>query len=82
MAKSNVNHFVRAAVLAASLIGAASAHAFELMEATIADVQEAYKTKQLTSHQLVQMYLDRVAAYDQKGPKLNVVISLNPSALA
>jgi Asp-tRNA(Asn)/Glu-tRNA(Gln) amidotransferase A subunit family amidase len=83
MATSKVNHCVRAAVVAAALgVCAATANAFELMEATIADVQEAYKTKQLTAHQLVQMYLDRVAAYDQQGPKLNLVISLNPTAMA
>jgi amidase len=83
MASRKFNHLVRAAVLAATLgVTAATAGTFELMEATIADVQAAYKSKELTSRQLVQMYLDRVAAYDQKGPKLNVVISLNPNALA
>jgi len=83
MATPHISYFVRAAILSVTLgASVATAGNFELMEATIADVQEAYKTKQLTSHQLVQMYLDRVAAYDQKGPKLNVVISLNPSALA
>jgi Asp-tRNA(Asn)/Glu-tRNA(Gln) amidotransferase A subunit family amidase len=28
------------------------------------------------------MYLDRIKAYDQVGPKLNVIITLNPDALA
>lgn len=55
---------------------------FDLVEATIEDVQDAYKSKQLTAHQLVQMYLDRVEAYDKKGPGINAVISLNPTALA
>ena len=31
---------------------------------------------------MVQGYLDRIQAYDQTGPKLNVVIFLNPRALA
>jgi amidase len=83
MPKSNLNRFVRTAVLAALLsAGAAWAGNFQLMETTIADVQAAYKSKQLTARELVQMYLDRIEAYDQKGPKLNVVISMNANALA
>ena len=82
MKQPGISRIVHAAVIAATLgICSASAGAFELMEATIADVQAAYKKKELTSRQLVQMYLDRVQAYDQKGPKLNVVIALNPKAL-
>lgn len=62
--------------------GASQAKEFQLMEATIDDIQSAYKNHELTAHQLVQAYLDRVAAYDQKGPGINAVISLNPTALA
>jgi amidase len=73
-----------ASVTLAMTLGGHASHAkdFQLMEATIDDVENAYKNHELTSHQLVQMYLDRVAAYDQKGPGLNAVISLNPKALA
>lgn len=35
-----------------------------------------------TSEALTQTYLDRIAAMDRKGPKLNAVIALNPHALA
>ena len=35
---------------------------FHLQEATIEDVQAAYKSGKLTSHQLVQLYLDRIEA--------------------
>lgn len=55
---------------------------FNVVEATIQDVQDAYKAKELTAHQLVQMYLDRVEALDRQGPGINSVINLNPSALA
>jgi Asp-tRNA(Asn)/Glu-tRNA(Gln) amidotransferase A subunit family amidase len=55
--------------------------AFHLEEATIADVHAAYKSGALTATQLVQAYLKRIQAYDQAGPKLNVVIFLNPNAL-
>jgi len=34
----------------------------------------------LTAAKLVQAYLERIQAYDQAGPKLNVVIFLNPKA--
>jgi amidase len=59
----------------------ASHQAFNILETTIADVQEAYRTRTLTVQQLVQMYLDRIAGYDQKGPTINSLISLNPKAL-
>ena len=54
---------------------------FRLEEATIEEIHTAYKSGQLTSHQLVQMYLDRIEAYDKKGPSINSIISLNPKAL-
>jgi Asp-tRNA(Asn)/Glu-tRNA(Gln) amidotransferase A subunit family amidase len=54
---------------------------FPLDEATISDVQAAYKSGALTSVTLVQAYLERIRACDQAGPKLNVVIFLNPRAL-
>jgi amidase len=75
---------VRLCVAAMILLGHAStssAKEFQLMEATIEDVQAAYKAGELTSRQLVQMYLDRIAAYDKGGPQINSVIALNPKAL-
>ena len=36
----------------------------------------------LTAERLVQLYLNRIAAYDQKGPALNSLIAVNPQALA
>ena len=54
---------------------------FEIMETTIDQVHAAFKSGKLTSRQLVQAYLDRIAAYDQQGPKLNAIITLNSKAL-
>jgi amidase len=54
---------------------------FQVMEATIKDVHDAYKSGKLTSRQLVQMYLDRIETYDRKGPAINSVINTNPNAL-
>ncbi len=74
-------------VLAASMLGAMLAvatpavHALGIEEASIADVQAAYRSGQLTARQVVQAYLDRIAAYDQDGPHLNSIISLNAKAL-
>ena len=50
-------------------------------EATIADIRAALEARQVTCRQLVQMYLDRIAAYDKKGPALNAIIMINPNAL-
>ena len=54
---------------------------FHLQEATIQDIQDAYKSGRLTVHQLVQLYLNRIAAYDQRGPSINAIITVNPKAL-
>src|SRR5437764_1192098 len=50
-------------------------------EATIADIQAAFKAKTLTCRMLVQMYLDRIDAYDKKGPALNAIVVVNADAL-
>src|SRR5262252_9518557 len=63
----------------------ADAGTFRLMwtqEATIADILAALKARELTCRQLVQMYLDRIEAYDRKGPALNAIITVNPNAVA
>jgi amidase len=54
---------------------------FNLIEATIDDIHAAYKSGQLTCRQLVQMYLDRIEAFDKKGPAINAIITTNSDAL-
>ena len=69
-------------VFFASMFGAKSGgEQFQLMETTISQVHAAYKSGKLTSHQLVQQYLDRIAAYDKEGPRINCVITMNPKVL-
>ena len=51
-------------------------------EATVAEIRAALQARDLTCRQLVQMYLDRIAAYDKKVPALNAIIMVNPNALA
>jgi amidase len=54
---------------------------FKIVEATIDDVHSAYKSGDLTCRQLIQMYLDRIAAFDKKGPAINAIITINSKAL-
>ncbi len=54
---------------------------FKVVDATIASIHAAYKDGSLTARQLVQTYLDRIAAYDRAGPKINAIVSTNPKAL-
>ena len=60
---------------------AARAATFDLQTATLADIQAAMDAGALTSETLVQLYLNRIEAYDKKGPKINAMIMLNPRAL-
>src|SRR5206468_1873383 len=50
-------------------------------EFTVAQLQAEMAAGRLTSVQLTQFYLDRIAALDQAGPNVNSVIELNPDAL-
>src|SRR5256714_1175773 len=76
--------------VAMSMSCAASGHAqarkdkavpFQIMETTIDDIHAAFKSGKLTTRQLVQGYIDRIEAYDKKGPNINSVITVNPNAL-
>ena len=60
---------------------------FKLEEATIADIGTALREGTITCQQLVKLYLNRIAAYDDGDPlqvppdKINSIITLNPRAL-
>lgn len=54
---------------------------FTLEEATITDVQAAFARGSLTCVELVQGYLDRIEAYEESGPELNAITTVNPRAL-
>lgn len=55
---------------------------FDVLEASVMDIQNAMEAGTLTAVQLVQMYLDRIAAYDKSGPMLKSIISVNQEALS
>ncbi|GAA3924637.1 amidase [Hymenobacter algoricola] len=59
----------------------ATTKVFELSEATVAQLQEKMQSGQATARSLAELYLGRIRAIDQAGPKLNSVIELNPDAL-
>jgi amidase len=54
---------------------------FNIEEARIMDIQKAFKKGITSSKDLVLMYLDRISRLEQKGPKLNAIIELNPDAI-
>ena len=54
---------------------------FHLMEATIDDIHAALAAKTITCRQLTQLYLRRIDAYDDAGPGLNAVQTVNAGAL-
>ena len=59
----------------------AQTNGFNVVEATIEDIHTGYKFGTLTCRQLVQMYLDRIEAFDKKGPNINALITINAEAL-
>ncbi|MGE0042442.1 MAG: amidase family protein [Vicinamibacterales bacterium] len=69
------------------LLGAAGLHAaqappaFNVVEASVADIHAAMRDGRLTCRALVSAYLDRIEAYDKNGPAVNAIIVVNPNAL-
>ena len=52
-----------------------------LDDLTIADLQAGLQSGKYTARMLVEQYVARIGALDQRGPTLNHVIELNPDAL-
>ncbi|MEQ9092151.1 MAG: amidase [Balneola sp.] len=53
-----------------------------LEEATIEELHENYKNGTYTAKDVVEAYLERIEQYDQNGPEINSVITINPDAIA
>jgi len=53
-----------------------------LDEASVRSIHEAIEARKVTCVQVVRHYLDRIDAYDDKGPALNAIITVNARALA
>lgn len=56
-------------------------HTFELVEATITEIQAAMEAGALTSVELTVLYLNRIYYYDKNGIRLNSIPVMNPHVL-
>src|SRR5882672_2955512 len=54
---------------------------FHLQEATIASIRAAFASGRLTCTQLTKLYIDRIEAYNLRGPTLRAVLTVNPNAM-
>jgi amidase len=77
VAGESIMKHVMAVVLLALMSGAARAE-FDVVEASITDMQGAMARGEVTSRELVRQYLARIALYDKK---LNAVMAVNPNVL-
>jgi amidase len=53
-----------------------------IQEITIEEVQLGYRSGKYTAREIVQAYLNRIAAIDRSGPTLNSIITVSSTALA
>lgn len=60
--------------------GSTNAAELTLSTATVAELNAAMDAGVLSSQQLIQALLQRIAAYDDAGPGINAVLTLNPAA--
>jgi amidase len=68
---------IAALSLASPAPASASPAPFQWVEATISQAQAAFADGTLTCVELVQGYLDRIAAYDRQGPTLQSIIAVD-----
>jgi hypothetical protein len=54
---------------------------FPVVEASVTGLEAAYISGQTTARAITQAHLDRIAAYDKRGPLINSLITVNPRAL-
>ena len=61
--------------------GVAGADSLRVEERDIAALQALMQEGRLTAKELTQRYIDRIAALDDAGPRLNAIVEINPEAL-
>ncbi len=54
---------------------------YDVVEKTIAQIHEAYRSGATTARMVTQAFLDRIEAYDRKGPALWAILVTNPEAM-
>jgi len=62
------------------LLAACGGETRDFSEASIADLHDQLQRGDITSEELVDWYIDRIAAVDRSGPALNAIIEINPDA--
>ena len=62
-------------------LASAAPKKIDLDAATLGDLNAAFDAGTLTSEKLVQLCLERIQAFDHRGPSLNAVLTLNPKAI-
>jgi Asp-tRNA(Asn)/Glu-tRNA(Gln) amidotransferase A subunit family amidase len=60
---------------------AALASSLDLSTMTLSELESAVKTGRVSCQSVIRGELDRIAAYDDAGPKLNAIVTVNPQAL-
>lgn len=55
---------------------------FDVVEASISELRAALESGEVTSQELVRLYLARIEKYDSSGIHLNALVVMNPDALA
>jgi Asp-tRNA(Asn)/Glu-tRNA(Gln) amidotransferase A subunit family amidase len=60
---------------------AAGADRVAVEEVSIAELEAAYISGRTTAHAVTQAHLDRINAYDKRGPLINALITVSPHAL-
>jgi len=55
---------------------------FRVEEKSIAEIHAAYRAGVTTAKAVTQAFLDRIAAYDRRGPQLWAIVVTNPEALS
>lgn len=61
---------------------AALAAGISVEEITVAELQKALTEKRASCREIIDAHLQRIAAFDKKGPSLNAILTPNPGALA
>jgi len=54
---------------------------FQLQEATVASVHAALARGEITCTKLTQLYIERIEAYNLRGPTLRAILTVNPNAM-
>jgi len=67
-------------MMAGSSVSSPKVPAFDLSEATVADLQQGMVSGKFTARSLTEKYLTRMGEIDKSGPAMNSVIEVNPDS--